>query len=61
VLFRSEIEEPHRFADTPAATANHQVTANHATTTINHRAAALGAKLGKRMLARGAGELIGRE
>jgi hydroxymethylbilane synthase len=50
-----EIEEPHRFEDPPATTANHPATK------IDHPAAALGAQLGKRMLARGAGELIDRE
>jgi hydroxymethylbilane synthase len=50
-----EIEESHRFVDPPATTANHPATK------IDHPAAALGAQLGKRMLARGAGELIGHE
>jgi hydroxymethylbilane synthase len=50
-----EIEEPHRFVDPPARTANDPAAK------IDHPAAALGAQLGKRMLARGAGELIGRE
>jgi hydroxymethylbilane synthase len=50
-----DIEEPHRFVDASATTANHPATK------IDHPATALGAQLGKRMLARGAGELIGRE
>ena len=50
-----EIEEPHHFVDPPARIANHPATK------IDHSAAALGAKLGTQMLARGAGELIGRE
>jgi hydroxymethylbilane synthase len=50
-----EIEQPHHFVDPPARIANHPATK------IDHPAAALGAKLGKRMLERGAGELIGRE
>ena len=50
-----EIEEPHRFVPPLAATANHP------TTRIDRQAAALGAQLGRRMLERGAGELIGRE
>lgn len=50
-----EIEELHPLVD-PLAT-----TANHPATKMDHPAAALGSQLGERMLARGAGELIGCE
>jgi hydroxymethylbilane synthase len=55
------IEEPHRFVSPHRLANPPATTANHPATIIDRPAAALGAQLGKRMLARGAGELIGHE